>query len=50
MCGLRPIARQIRDTAVWFSTATFAIDRVNQCVSPFGGGYFTVLALARLTW
>jgi hypothetical protein len=32
-CGLRPNARQIRETAVWFRPVAFAIDRVDQCVS-----------------
>jgi hypothetical protein len=32
-CGLRPDARQIRETAVWFSPVSAAIVRVDQCVS-----------------
>jgi hypothetical protein len=33
MCGLRPKARQIRETADWDMPADRAIDRVDQCVS-----------------
>ncbi len=36
-CGLRPKARQIRDTWVWFNPWSLAMDRVDQRVSPFGG-------------
>ena len=30
MCGLRPNARQIRDTADWDMPSALAIDRVDQ--------------------
>ena len=45
MCGLRPNARQIRETAVWDMPADLAIDRVDQCVSPFGGACSSVAAI-----
>ena len=45
MWGLRPKARQIRDTAVWFMPADLAIDRVDQCVSPFGGSCSSVAVI-----
>ena len=34
MCGLRPNARQIRETADWDMPAGPAIERVDQCESP----------------
>jgi hypothetical protein len=37
MWGLRPKARQIRETADWDMPADLAIDLVDQCVSPFSG-------------
>src|ERR1039457_3058636 len=48
-CGFSPNARQIRDTAVWFRPAARAIDRVDQCVSRFGGlrsSVFTITSSA----
>jgi len=36
-CGLRPNVRQIRATVDWDTPADVAIDRADQCVSPFGG-------------
>ena len=35
-CGCKPNARQIRETAVWESPTSAAIDRVDQCVASFG--------------
>ena len=32
MCGLRPKARQTRETVDWDMPADLAIDRVDQCV------------------
>jgi hypothetical protein len=37
MCGLRPNARQTRETVDWDMPADLAIDLVDQCVSPPGG-------------
>ena len=45
MCGLRPNARQIRETADWDMPADLAIDRVDQCVSPPGGACSSVAAI-----
>ncbi len=45
MCGLSPNARQIRDTADWDMPADLAIDRVDQCVSPFGGSCSSVAVI-----
>jgi hypothetical protein len=46
-CGLRPKARQIRDTADWDMPADLAIDRVDQCVSPSGGSCSKVAVMPR---
>ena len=48
-CGLSPNARQIRETAVWFNPAASAIDRVDQCESPPGGGSSRVLTTTAST-
>ena len=48
-CGLRPKARQIRETADWDMPADLAIDRVDQCVSPPGGGCSSVAVMTRST-
>ncbi len=45
MCGLRPNARQILDTADWDMPADLAIDRVDQCVSPLGGCCSSVVVI-----
>ena len=45
MWGLRPKARQIRETADWDMPSDLAIDRVDQCVSPFGGVCSRVAAM-----
>jgi hypothetical protein len=45
MWGLRPKARQIRETADWDMPSDLAIDRVDQCVSPFGGVCSKVAAM-----
>ena len=45
MWGLRPNARQIRDTADWDMPADLAIDRVDQCVSPPGGACSSVAVI-----
>jgi hypothetical protein len=37
MCGLRPNARQIRETAACDMPTAWAIDRVDQCESPVDG-------------
>ena len=37
-CGLSPKVRQIRETVDWDTPAVLAIDRVDQWVSPPGGG------------
>lgn len=37
MCGLRPNARQIRETADCDTPSASAIERVDQCESPVGG-------------
>ena len=47
MCGLRPNARQIRETADWDRPWDLAIDRVDQCVPPPGGACSSV---AVMTW
>ena len=44
-CGLRPKARQMRETADCDMPADLAIDRVDQCVSPFGGSCSRVVAM-----
>jgi hypothetical protein len=46
MWGLRSKARQIRETADWDMPFDLAIDRVDQCVSPFGGACSKVAAMA----
>jgi hypothetical protein len=43
--GLRPNARQIRDTADCVMPADRAIDRVDQCVSPPGGACSSVVVM-----
>jgi len=45
MCGLRPKARQIRETADWDMPADRAIDRVDQCVSPPAGSCSSVAVI-----
>jgi len=45
MCGLRPKARQIRETADWDMPADRAIDRVGQCVSPPAGSCSSVAVI-----
>jgi hypothetical protein len=37
-CGFSPNVRQIRETVDCETPAVLAIDRVDQCVSPPGGG------------
>ena len=49
MCGLRPKARQIRDTADWDMPADLAINRVDQCVSPSGGSCSSVAVMTLST-
>jgi len=49
MCGLRPKARQIRDTADWDMPTDLAIDRVDQCVSPLGGSCSSVAVMTLST-
>jgi hypothetical protein len=44
-CGLRPNARQIRDTAVWLIPVALAIERVDQWLSWWGGGSANVLVI-----
>src|SRR4029453_10344658 len=44
-CGLRPNARQIRDTAVWLSPTALAIERVDQCESWLSGACSRVLTI-----
>ena len=48
-CGLRPNARQIRDTADWLMPVAAAIDLVDQCVSCPGPCSSTVLAMTTST-
>ena len=48
-CGLRPNARQIRLIAVWLIPVARAIDRVDQCVSWWGGGSSRVLTITAST-
>jgi hypothetical protein len=48
-CGLRPNARQIRETAVWLSPTARAIDRVDQCVSLFAGASSRVFTITAST-
>ena len=45
MCGLRPKARQTRETVDWDMPADLAIDRVDQCVSPPGGSCSSVAVI-----
>ena len=45
MCGLRPNARQIRETADWDMPCDLAIDRVDQCVSPPAGACSSVAVM-----
>jgi hypothetical protein len=45
MWGLRPNARQIRETADWDMPADLAIDRVDQWVSPPGGACSSVAVI-----
>jgi hypothetical protein len=47
--GLRPKARQIRDTADWDMPADLAIDRAGQCVPLFGGASPKALEMTRST-
>jgi hypothetical protein len=47
--GLRPNARQIRETADWDIPADRAIDRVDQCVSSPGGACSTAAVMTRST-
>jgi hypothetical protein len=49
-CGFSPNARQIRDTAIWFSPDAWAIDRVEQCVSPLAGLLCRVRSMIASTW
>lgn len=48
-CGLSPSARQTRDTWVWLSPWSAAIDRVDQCASPPGGTPSRVLLISAST-
>ncbi|AGP55001.1 hypothetical protein M271_17190 [Streptomyces rapamycinicus NRRL 5491] len=44
MCGLRPNARQIRETADCDMPSASAIERIDQCESPVGGAWPSILA------
>jgi hypothetical protein len=48
-CGLSPNARQIREIADCDIPAAFAIDRVDQCVSPLSGFSSKVLVITAST-
>ncbi len=48
-CGLRPNARQIRDTADWVILVCAANDRVDQCVA-FAGLVSSVVTTTCSTW
>ena len=48
-CGLRPNARQIRETADWLMPVAAAIDRVDQCVSSPGPRSSRVLVMTSST-
>jgi hypothetical protein len=44
MCGLRPNARQIRETADCDTPSASAIERAYQCESPVSGAWSSILA------
>jgi hypothetical protein len=48
-CGFRPNARHIRDTVDCDNPDAFAIDRVDQWVSPFGGAASSVFVTTSWT-
>ena len=48
-CGLSPNARQIREIAVCDIPVALAIDRLDQCVSPFAGDSSSVLTITDST-
>ncbi|OAA20137.1 hypothetical protein UG55_108151 [Frankia sp. EI5c] len=48
-CGFNPKARHIRDTVDCDNPLAFAIDRDDQCVSPFDGACSNVFVIASWT-